>query len=84
MQRAPLAQNFAKWAWIGDFIGRDTCQAITGDISDAIATGLDAMHIHAGKQIHHIGRFFNRDPVILDVLPCGEVAVALREFNAFA
>ena len=34
------------------------------------------MHVHAGQQVHHVGRLRDGDPVELDVGARGEVAVA--------
>ena len=58
VQGAPLAHDFAIRAGINDFIGCDASQAIGGDVANAITTGLNAMHVHAGQQVHHIGGFF--------------------------
>ena len=42
------------------------------------------MHVHGGEQIHHISRFFNRNPVELDVLTRREVAIARGQLDTFA
>ena len=74
VQRAPLAQDLAVRARIDRLVGSHTGQRVAGDVADAVAAGLDAMHVHIGQQVHHVGGFFERDPVELQVLAGGEVA----------
>ncbi len=76
MQGAPLAQDFRIGTRIHDLVRRHAGQRIAGDVADAVAAGLDAVHVHVGQQVHHVGRGRQRDPVVLQVLTRGEVAVA--------
>jgi len=75
VQRAPLAQNFGKRARVGHLVGGDAGQRVGADVADAVAAGLDAVHIDAGQQLHDLGRVLERNPVELHVLARGEVAV---------
>ncbi len=76
MQRAPLAHDFAKGARVGDLVDCDAGALVTGDVANAIAAGLDAVHVDTGQQVHDIGALDQWNPVELDVLARGEVAVA--------
>ena len=56
--------------------GRHAGQVIGGDVADAVAAGLDRVHLHArqiGQDVRHL---LELRPVVLDVLPGGEMAVA--------
>jgi hypothetical protein len=76
VQRAPLAQDLGERPRVGDLVGRDTGQFVGADVADGVAAGLDAVHVHAGQQVHHVGALVQRDPVELHVGAGGEVAVA--------
>jgi hypothetical protein len=45
------------------------------DVADAVAAGLDRVHLDFGQVGEDIGRFLQLDPVVLDVLAGGEMAV---------
>ena len=81
MQGAPLAQDFGIGPRIDCFIGGNASAFVAGDVADAIATGLDAVQVHAGQKVHHIRTFLNRNPIELDVLSGGEVAVVGGELG---
>ena len=81
VQRGPLADDFAERARIGDLVGRDARELLGRDVADGIAAGLDAVHAHAGEQLHHLGALHERDPVELHVGARGEVAVAVLEIR---
>ena len=76
LQRAPLAQDFAIGARVGDLVDCNAGALVAGDVAYAVAAGLDAVHVHAGQQVHHVGAVFQADPVELHVLAGGEVAIA--------
>jgi hypothetical protein len=80
MQRDVLADDLGPDARILDLVGRDAGPLVGRDIADAIAAGLHAVHADAGQIGHGVGQFFKLDPVILDVLPRGEMAVAAVVF----
>ena len=37
------------------FVGRNAGQRVAIDIADAVAAGLDAVQLHGGQQVHHVG-----------------------------
>jgi hypothetical protein len=76
VEGAPLADQFGIRARIDDLVGGHAGQLVGGGVADAVAGGLDGVHFHAGQFVQDIGRFFQLDPVELDVLAGGEVAVA--------
>ena len=80
VQGRPLAQHFTVGARIDVLVGGDPGHGIGGDVADAIARGLDAVHIDLGQQVHHVGRTRQRNPVVLDILARGEVGVAAVKF----
>ena len=84
MQSAPLAQYFCKGAWIYHFVNGHTSQFIGGDVANAIATGLNAVHVDGGQEVHYIGRSVQRNPVELDVLSSCEMAIALHKARGLA
>jgi hypothetical protein len=75
VQRAPLAHDFREGARIGDFVDGNAGALVAGDVADAVAAGLDAVHVDRGQQVHHVGRLGQRNPVVLHVLARREVGV---------
>ena len=84
VQRAPLTQNFCIGPRVDHFINGYARQFIGGDVANAIATGLNAVHVHGGQEVHHIGRLIQWNPVELNVLTGGEVTVAFNKAGRFA
>ena len=76
MQRDMLADHFGPDARILDLVGRHAGPLVGRDVAHAIAAGLHAVHADAGEVGHGVRQFVELDPVELDVLPRGEVAVA--------
>ena len=76
MQRAVLAQHLGPDARVLDLARGDAGPLVGGDVAHAIAAGLHAVQPDFGEVRHHVGEVFELDPVELDVLPGGEVAVA--------
>mmetsp|Transcript_4930 Transcript_4930/g.17645 ORF Transcript_4930/g.17645 Transcript_4930/m.17645 type:complete len:489 (+) Transcript_4930:2631-4097(+) len=76
VQGAPLAQDLAVGPRVDDLVGSDAGEGIARDVADAVAAGLDAVHVDLGQQVHHVGALVERDPVELQVLPRREVAIA--------
>ncbi len=75
MQGQMLAQQLGPQARILDLVGRDARPLIGGDVAHAIAAGLHAVQAGTREVRHRIGQLLELDPVELDVLPRGEVAV---------
>ncbi len=71
-----LPQQFRPDAWILDLARRDTCPLIGGDIACAIARGLHRVDADRSEIFQRIRQIGELDPIELDVLPCGEVAIA--------
>ena len=75
MQRDMLADELGPDARILDLVGSHARPLIGGDVAHAIAAGLHAVHADAREIGHGIGQLLELDPVILNVLPSGEMAV---------
>ena len=76
MQRRPLSQQFTNGARVCDFICGGTGPMVRGHVADAVAGGLNAVHFNFGQGIKNVSRVFQLDPVVLNVLSRGEVAIA--------
>ena len=76
VQREMLAQQLGPHARLFDLIGRDAGPLIGGDVAHAIAAGLHPVQSGAREVGHRVGQFGELDPVELDVLAGGEMAVA--------
>ncbi len=76
MQRRPLADDLAVRARIVDLIGGDAGHVIGGDVADAVAAGLDGVHLYGGELGQDVGHVGQLRPVQLQVLARGEVTVA--------
>ena len=72
----PLADQFAHGTRINPFIGCNTRKMIGCDIADAIAAGLDAMHLDIGQQAENVRHIAQFRPVELDILPRGKMTIA--------
>src|SRR3989344_5279654 len=57
VQRGPLADDFRIGARVHDLVHGNAGQGIGGGVADAVAAGLDAVHVHSGQQVHHIRTF---------------------------
>ena len=75
VETAPLAQQFGPGARVRYFIGGSAGKLVRGNVADAIAAGLDRMHLDRGEVGQNVRRVFELDPVILKVLPRGEMAI---------
>ena len=58
MQGAPLAQDFGIRAGVNGFVYCDACAFVAGDVTNAIAAGLNAMQIDRCEQLHYVCAFF--------------------------
>ena len=79
VQGAPLSEDFAKGTRVCRLINGNTSQLVARDVSDAVATGLNAVHVNACQEVHHIRTVAQFDPVELNVLARGEVRVAFGQ-----
>ena len=77
MQGRPLAQHLRGDARIGDFIPRDAGILVGSNVANAVAAGLQRVHLHLGEFGENIRRLFELGPVVLQVLARREMAIAL-------
>jgi hypothetical protein len=76
MQGRPLPDDFAIRARVFQLIDRHARERVGCNVADAIAAGLNAMHLDRRQIGHDVRRFLKLDPVVLDVLAGGEMAIA--------
>jgi hypothetical protein len=76
MQRGVLAQDLRPDARIFDLAGCYARPLVRGDVAHVVAGGLHRMDADLGKIGQRIRQIGELDPVVLDVLPGGEMAVA--------
>ena len=81
VQGAPLAQYFCVGPRVDHLVYGHTRQFVGGDVANAVAAGLNAVHVDGGQQVHHVGRLAQWNPVELNVLPGCEVAVAFDQLG---
>ncbi|MNO90041.1 hypothetical protein D3C76_815410 [compost metagenome] len=77
VERGPLADDLAPWARVDQFVGGDTGKLVGGDVAQAVAAGLDRVHLHGGQFSENVRNVFHGRPVELHVLPGTDVGVAL-------
>ena len=76
VEARPLAHQLGIGAGVDHLVRRRAREVIGRDVADAVAAGLDGVHLDRRKVRKRIGAVFQLDPVVLDVLARGEVAVA--------
>ena len=77
MEGGPLADDFAPRAWVDHFIGGDAGELVGGGVAQAVAAGLDRVHLHGGQLCQDVRNVLECRPVVLDVLAGTDVGVAL-------
>ena len=80
MERRPLAENLGIGPRVGDLVARGAGEMVGGDVADAVARGLDGVHLDRGEIGEDVRDVLQRRPVELEVLARGEVAVAAVVF----
>jgi len=80
MQRSVLPQDFRPDAGILDLAGRHSGPLIRGDVTRVVAGGLHRMNADIGEVGERIRQLGELDPVELDILTRGEMAVATVVF----
>ena len=55
MQRRPLPQDLGIGARVGDLVGGGAGEMVGRDVADAIARGLDGVHLDAGELGQDVG-----------------------------
>ena len=77
VEGGPLADHLAPHPGIVHLFGGRTGERVGGGVADAVAAGLDGMQLRRRQIVQHVRRVGQLDPVELNILPCGEVTVAL-------
>ena len=72
---APLTQQLGPWARIRNFVCGSPCILVGRNVANAVTAGLDGVHLYARQLFQKIAAFLQLDPVILDILPRGEMAI---------
>nr|GFA29209.1 hypothetical protein [Tanacetum cinerariifolium] len=72
----PLADDFTPGARVYQLIGGHAGELVRGDVAQAVAAGLDGVHLHGGQLGENVGNVFKRRPVELHVLAGADVCVA--------
>src|SRR5690606_39558810 len=75
-ERGHLPDHLRPRAGVHDLVVRGTGILVGRDVADRLPAGLDRVHLDFGQLGEDVGRFFELDPVVLDVLPGGEMPVA--------
>jgi hypothetical protein len=73
----PLADDLAPGARIDDLVLGHAGELIGGGVADAVAAGLDRVHLHGGQLGENLRHVFQVRPVELHVLPGADVRVTL-------
>ena len=76
MERGPLPEQLRVGARVDELVPGDAGKVIGGDVAHAVAAGLNGMHLDACKLCQDVRNVLEPGPVELDILTCGEVAVA--------
>ena len=76
VQGRPLADDLAVDARVLDLVGGDAGVLVGGGVAEAVAAGLDGVHLDPRQLGQDVGRVLQPGPVVLDVLARGEMAVA--------
>ena len=72
-----MPQQFSRRSRINPLIRGHTGKGVTGHVANAIAAGLNGMHLHAGQFVQNIRDIDQFRPVKLYILAGGKVAIAL-------
>ena len=73
----PLADQLSDGTGVCDLVSSGTGKVVRSHVADGVTGGLDRMHVHFSQRIKHVRHIAQLRPVVLDVLACGEVAIAL-------
>ena len=76
VQRRPLADDLGVGPRVGHLVGGGAGEVIGRDVADAVAGGLDGVHLDVRQLVQDVGDVGELGPVELQVLARGEVAGA--------
>lgn len=74
VEGGPLTDDFAPRSRVDQLVGSDTGELVGGDVAQAVAAGLDRVHLHGSQLSQDVRNVFQRRPVELHVLPGADVA----------
>ena len=77
IEGGPLADDFAPGAWVFNLFGINASKFVGGDITDAVTTGLNGMHLYVGQFRQDVRHFLNGRPVQLNVLAGADMTETL-------
>ncbi len=75
VKAGPLPQKLSPGTRVVHLIGAGTGILIGGNVADAVSRCLDRVHFHAGKVCQQVGSLLQPHPVVLDILPRGEMRI---------
>ncbi|MCY1351036.1 hypothetical protein D9M69_372880 [compost metagenome] len=73
----PLADDLAPRTRVDHLVAGDAGELVGGGVADAVAAGLDRVHLHGGQLSEDVRHVFQFRPVELHVLAGADVRVAL-------
>ncbi|MNZ67303.1 hypothetical protein D3C78_855470 [compost metagenome] len=77
MEGRPLADDLAPRTRVDDFVTGDAGELVGSGVADAVAAGLDRVHLHGGQLGENFRYVFQFRPVELHVLTGTDVRIAL-------
>ena len=77
VQHRPLPQQLGDRTRVDKLIRCHPGEGVGGYVADTVARGLDRVHLHRSQMVENIGGIDQLGPVELNVLPGGEMPVAL-------
>ena len=72
-----MPQDLGIGARVLDLVGGCASEMVRRHVADAVAGGLQGVHLDAGEFFENLRNVFQRRPVELDILARGEMAVTL-------
>ncbi|MPN04519.1 hypothetical protein SDC9_151760 [bioreactor metagenome] len=75
VESAPLPHDLAPRTRVDLLVASDAGEGVGGDVTDAVARGLDGVHLHRGQLGQDFGHVFELGPVELQILARREVTV---------
>ena len=76
VEARPLPKQLSVRTRIDQFIRCCACKVIRADIADTITASLDRMHFHLGEVRKQVWRFFQLNPIVLNILACRKVPIS--------
>ncbi len=77
MEGGPLADDFAPGPRVDQLITSHASELVGGGVADAVAAGLDGVHLHGGQLGEDLGYVFQFRPIELHVGPGADMGITL-------